>query len=87
MWTNNWIKVTDHLPTEDGVKVLVTVQVGFDSDDTDISLLYYLTQNSNDIAYSVFWKGEGFYEMRDGDFYKVDDIVAWMPLPEPFVDE
>ena len=81
MKTNEWIKVTDRLPTEDGIKVLVTVDV---CSKGDISLLYYLTKKSNDIAYSVLWEGEGFYELYDGDFYKNHDVIAWMPLPEPF---
>ena len=28
-------------------------------------------------------KRAGWYDYKDGDYYEVDDITHWMPLPQP----
>ena len=64
-----WIPVTERLP-EDGCQCIVTVKV------------------KHAIGYSEYEVGTADYV--DGDFilsedlWGVEDIIAWMPLPQPY---
>lgn len=83
---SNWISCKERLPEED-VNVVVTVHflglkqrqpIGW---NYDIKPSYYI-----DIAHLI---GEEW--VSDSDEYKVaadrHKVIAWMPLPEPYVEE
>lgn len=71
------------LPVEDGVKVLATVK---ERAGSYVETLYYITKDSDDLAYHLYWEGAGFYQMCDCTFHKKDNVVAWRILPKPFVE-
>lgn len=70
-----WISVEDRLPA-DGMDIL------FASEDETHYGTFHIGMNS------------GFYDMKTcseeepyAGYYKVDEITAWMPLPEPYKAE
>lgn len=69
-----WIKVGDRLP-ENGKRVLVTCSNG--SKDFPAFSIYIAS------CYNRDGKGEWIDQQ---DEYAINGVVAWMPLPEPFVE-
>ena len=69
---DNWILTSERLPNEN-CAVLATV-IYIDRESVDI--LRFLTDEDEE---------PGFYH-DDGDLFRLDndDVVAWMPLPEPY---
>jgi len=74
--TSTWISVEERLPENASIGCLVTVM------DTDIR-----TQNEFENLYPEFvgWDGETWND-SDGEPIPFE-VIAWMPLPEPYKAE
>lgn len=79
-----WIPVGEGKP-KDGTVCLITYSNGFVKIATFAEDLYefdeYDFQNKRGVA--------GWYYLDDewGMYFEVDNVVAWMPLPEPYKEE
>lgn len=80
---NGWIPVTERLPKENGM-YLVTMtekakaeELGFDLDEIEVSKMRY---NSNG------WQLPRHIPSWINEVVK-DEVIAWMPLPEPYKGE
>ena len=74
-----WIKVEDKLP-ETGKTVLATVKYGPSKDG--ISSYHMVTAR-----YYSEKDGSAFWMESEADEYEVGPVIAWMELPEPYIDE
>jgi len=85
--TRKWIPISERLPEDDG-KYLVTMK-GIISNFFYISTTSYAKDlhkvNKYDFKNGI---GDGWYGY-DGEYgyYKIDNVVAWMPLPTPYKAE
>lgn len=79
---SKWISVKDRLPYLNG-RYLVTVEY---TDRRVIQIVGY-AKNLSEIDEYDFHddRGDGWY-LYDGEYgyYTVNNIIAWMPLPEPY---
>ena len=82
--TEEWIPCEERLPSEDG-RYLVTI---WDSGINDFPLIrmYSYAKNLKAVDKYDFPKKINGWFGYDGEFgyYEVPDVVAWMPLPEPY---
>lgn len=69
---NKWIPVSERLP-EDNTLVLVTVKVG----------------NREPKVRSGYYYMDGHFHIDNGDSWEARDkeLIAWMPLPQPYKTE
>lgn len=67
-----WIPIKERLPENDTL-VLVTIKVG----------------NREPKVRSGYYYRDGFFHIDNGDYWKASDkeLLAWMPLPEPYKAE
>lgn len=84
--SNDWIPCSERLPKEDG-EYLVTLR--WDNYPNSVETLHF----TNDLSSvdRVGYAGEkrpGWYEY-DSDYgcYEIDNVIAWMPRPEPYKED
>lgn len=84
--SNDWIPCSQRPPEEDG-EYIVTLR--WDNYPNSVETLHF----TNDLSSvdRVGYAGEkrpGWYEY-DSDYgcYEIDNVIAWMPRPEPYVSE
>ena len=70
----NWIPCSERLPAQPGNNPV------FESKPLE---LYLISVKNSDYPYRAFWNGKIF---TDG-FSKVENVIAWMPLPEAYKGE
>ena len=70
---NQWIPVSERLPED---KQVVFVQ---DTNGT-MWIWKYFSEN-------LEYKGPYQWEDENGEWQLIDEVVAWMPLPEPYKEE
>ena len=63
-----WILCENSMPEELYTHMLVTRE-----------LTYYFQYVS-----IASWSGDTWYAFEDGGLVKIDDVIAWQPLPEPY---
>ena len=75
--TGKWIPATEKLPEKDG-KYLVWAVISYTPDHVDESCEY------QQIAIASFLSGK-----YGSDFYgnNIEKVIAWMPIPEPYVPQ
>ena len=78
-----WIPVSEQLPSEYGV-YLVTMtekakaeELGFDVDEIDVRKMRYNSNGWQLPRHIPSWINE----------VVTDEVIAWMPLPEPYLEE
>lgn len=81
--SNDWIPCNERQPEEDG-KYLVTIE--WRDNHFIVETLYFVNDLSS--VDEVGYAGEkrpGWYEY-DSDYgcYEIDNVIAWMPRPEPY---
>ena len=84
---SKWIPVSERLPKKRG-EYLVTQKAVF-SDYVYRSIASY-SLNLYDVDEYNFLdkKRPGWYDCdSEGSYYELDDVIAWMPLPEPYKAE
>lgn len=78
--TGKWIPCTEQLPTEFG-RYLVAMHtygdIGFNVDDTELKNMYYGANGWQKPIHSPDWINQKLTQ----------DVLAWMPLPEPYMVE
>ncbi len=81
-----WIPVNERLPEKIG-NYLVTQKTSF-SDYVYTSIASYAL-NLHDVDEYDFAdkKRPGWYEDSEWGYYELKDVMAWMPLPEPYKAE
>ena len=78
---NKWVPCSERLP-EDGQVVLITVKagtaldIGISDEDTVMEAYYY----ADEYTYPCFVPSIGVEHLRE-------EVLAWMPLPEPYQEE
>ena len=81
-----WIPVSERLPEKDG-EYLVTVS-SFCGLPQCIEVLSFATDLHKVDEYEFPEHKCGFYEYdSEWGYLEVDDVIAWMPLPEPYRKE
>lgn len=68
-----WIPVTERLPEEDG-EYITTVE------DDEVNFVTSNNWRKNKQEWGFWTSDERFYE----GWCRVKNVVAWMPLPEPY---
>lgn len=68
-----WIPVTERMPVESKENPV------FENKELE---LYLVSVKNQDYAFRAFWNGKSF---TDG--WSKLDVIAWMPLPEPYKQE
>lgn len=79
---SKWIPCSEGLPTEDG-EYLCQTKTTFGTH----MIVYKFAKNLYKVNRYDFNKrdGAGFYSSdAEWGYYKVNDVVAWMPLPHPY---
>ena len=78
-----WIPVWERLPEKKGT-YLVTQKATF-TDYVYVSVMSY-AHNLYDVDEYDFAdkKRPGWYEYSEWGYHELDDVIAWMPLPEPY---
>lgn len=71
--SNGWIPVSERLPEEPKENPV------FENKELE---LYLVSVKNQDYAFRAFWNGKSF---TDG--WSKLDVIAWMPLPEPYNPE
>lgn len=81
-----WIPVSERLPEKDG-KYLVTMR-SFCGLPQRIEVLRFATDLHRIDKYDFPEHKCGFYDSySEWGYCEVDDVIAWMPLPEPYKEE
>lgn len=84
---NGWISVKDRLPEEEG-EYLVTCRWREDDpyrvDTMEYGFRIAPSQEDNP---RVFQNGAAFGEMWPNGMDNIEEVIAWMPLPEPYLQE
>lgn len=81
-----WIPVSERLPEKDG-KYLVTMR-SFCGLPQRIEVLHFATDLHKIDKFDFQAHKCGFYGSdAEWGYYEVDDVIAWMPLPEPYKEE
>lgn len=67
-------------------------ELGYDIEDEDAFVYYNLPEESEEVLITTSWGSVTTDTIEyDGGFYwedhDMEDVVAWMPLPKPFVKE
>lgn len=80
---SNWISVNDRLPDEDGEYL-----VFFNGEPSEMCVLNFATVLSNaDEAWFAFenrnYSGWYDWDWAEREYYEVDGVTHWQPLPEP----
>ena len=70
--SNKWIPVSEKLPKPKETENLIAK--------------YYLIQNEYGDMLVARWDGKGWEQMYQHEYLE-DDVIAWMPLPEPMKAE
>ena len=73
LWSDKWIPVSERLPEEDG-QYLITVKYKHVNDSYED----FYTEHGE-------WFDGGWDMFCFGHCGEVEDIIAWMPLPTPYV--
>ena len=73
MFSGTWTSVTEQLPEEDGVRVLVTTNDGV------VTIAKYYADDEGD-----YW--EDVDAEAEDSLFVLDPVIAWSELPEPFID-
>lgn len=79
--TGKWIPVSERLP-EDETEVLIQFQYG-----QSMAVGYHIFDH---IIYPSGFEDEnktGWYDSEDNFICGSDEVIAWMPLPEPYKEE
>ncbi len=76
MRQSRWIPCSERLP-KFGDDVLITLSMGHLCKD-EIAIAYLMYDNCN----KLFWM-----DYIHSEPYKTDEVLAWMPLPEPYKSE
>ena len=77
-----WISVKDRLPEKEGrylVSYKLDVDMGDDGepyDIIDVEVMHFFADPQREFSWD-----DNYYE------YTTDEILAWMPLPEPYTSE
>lgn len=83
---SNWIKLTEKLPKSDDM-VLITIKAGAHTSTgqttADETIPAYFVDDSQGTLIDGLWYPH-FYEWGTTYIFKNCDVVAWMPLPEPY---
>ena len=66
--SDSWILCENSMPEDLHAPMLVTRE-----------LTYYAQYVS-----IASWSGDAWYAFEDGGFDKIDNVIAWQPLPEPY---
>ena len=82
---DQWIPCSSGAMPTDGKEVLVTTELY--KDKRFMNTATYRTKMPK--GWSKFdWEGEGFYQYHtDVGYIKREDVIAWMPLPEPYTQD
>lgn len=83
--SNDWIPCSERLPEEDGQYYVTNsyLDVGILNFANDLN-----ASNMYDFLDEEYYGRPGWYKCDSeyGD-YKIDDVIAWMPCPEPYKPE
>ena len=75
-YPEDWAVHIDSLMPDDGQEILLTVKY---TNRRTGSTEYYVEKDT------CFNDGDGYY--LDSSYDWIDDVIAWMPLPEPYKGE
>lgn len=84
---NEWVSVNDEQKPKHRERVLVTDDDEVVFDCSYAEDLYEVGENddgTNDFAQYKGRSGFYYYEKAIGSFLKVENIIAWKPLPKPY---
>ena len=84
--SNDWIPCNERQPEEDG-EYLVTLHWGNYPNGVDTLLFTNDLSSVDEVGYAGE-KRPGWYEY-DSDYgcYEIDNVIAWMPRPEPYKED
>ena len=77
-----WIPVSERLPEKSGRYLVTRGLKACNSIWNRVYIINY-TDLMGLIKEKIFWTGN----VGKSDFQEIDDVVAWMPLPEPYKGE
>ena len=76
----DWILCKEKLPDSDGYYI-VSMKLKYCTDPKYwVGVLFYETEVRTDCCWTL-------EEYDDGIPYGIDEVLAWMPLPEPYKEE
>ncbi len=74
VFAGRWIPVSERLPEPNQIE------------KHSLTAKYYLVQNEYDDMMVARWDGKGWEQMYQYEYVE-DEVIAWMPLPEPYKAE
>lgn len=72
---DGWIPVKERLPEREG-RYLVTF-----GNPRNVGLVGYGTCRRDLFGREI---GFGWYDLHEAEYFSIDAVIAWMPLPEPY---
>lgn len=80
---SEWIPVSERLPEKDGTYLCTS---RWDSeDDYGVEMLDFGDTVEDCVHESWTWNGKGFGEEWSDGIDNIHDVIAWMPLPDPYI--
>lgn len=78
-----WVSVKKGLPEEEGSYLVTNASSG-------VCIGYFTNNLSNYVDgrdYNKYLNVPGFANTSCSEWYAMNDVIAWMPLPEPYIEE